>query len=464
MNTFSSFNLKATLLSPLFSMCLVAQEKQGISTSNYLSTSSIFLNPSSSVDSKTYTQLNLIGAEAFVMSNIAYLPGFSVYGHQKNESYIKNVTLRSMKMPKFLYANATLEGPAFVMSKRNYGAGFFMRARSVVNGNIASSQAMNALISQSAEGPIETNVNLKNTKLSAMTWMEYGANLGMIVKRDRNNLWSVGMNLRYLSGINLMYANLTQLKGSYNDSMINVQALDGKLRFTDFALNSGSGLGADFGVTYKKMLGDVKSYYPNSVRCNCKTLDYKYKVGVTLRDLGFIRFKKGTSSANVNASGNYYTDRNDTSYKSALQSVLNTTYSSKPIVATLPSALVAQLDWNFENNFYVNATLIKNLIPKSLTGAQSANLLAITPRYEIQQFTVAMPITFQQYLYPQLGFALRYRTFALGVDNLFPFVKAKNTYGMGVYFSAGISLFKNPACRKKQRRVDKCPTKILEHT
>jgi len=36
---------------------LNAQEKLGISNSNYSSTNSIFLNPSSSVDSRTYMQL-----------------------------------------------------------------------------------------------------------------------------------------------------------------------------------------------------------------------------------------------------------------------------------------------------------------------------------------------------------------------------------------------------------------------
>lgn len=454
-----------TGLSLILTLCSTAQEKLGIANSNYLSTQSIFLNPSSSADSKTYMQLNLISAGAFVMSNVAYIPGFSVYGHKGNEAYIQNPVLSSIKLPKFIYANATVEGPSFVISKRNYGAGFFVRARSVVQGNASSLSLVNALVSKENTGGSETmNVNAKNTRVSSMSWLEYGVNFSKIIKKERTNLWSVGVNLRYLSGINFMYANLTELKGYYNDTLVHVENMNGKIRFTDLALNSGRGLGADLGVTYKKMLSDVNSYYPNSVRCNCKTMDYKYKVSVALRDVGYIRFKKNTSSANVSGSGDYYTDRNDTSYKAAVASLLNTEFSSKPILASLPTALVGQLDWNFENNLYVNATIVKNIMPNSFTGVQSTNLISITPRYEWKQFEIAAPLTFHQFIYPQVGMALRYRSFAIGVDNIFPFIKAKNTYGAGVYFSAAISLFKNPACRKKLRKVDLCPTKILKNS
>ena len=463
MKKFPAYIFLMSILGTVVPLRIAAQEKSGISASNYLPTSGIFLNPTASVDSKTYMQLNLVGAGVFAMTNMAYIPDFSVYGHSKNAAYIQEVKLSTLKLPKYLYANATIDGPAFLISKRNYGGGFFIRARSVANINIASSQLMSALVTQeNTEGGDAMNVNIKNSRVSTMSWIEYGGNFGMIVKRDRKNLWSVAANLRYLSGTNLMYANLTQLKGFYNDTMVNIENVSGKLRFTDFALNSGKGFGADLGVTYKKMLGDVKSYYPNSVRCNCATMDYKYKVGLALRDVGFIKFKTGSSSDNVSSSGSYHTNTNDTSYKTALESILNTTFSGKPILASLPTALVGQLDWNFENNFYLNTTLVKNIMPNGLTGVQSPNILSISPRYEIREFTIATPLTLQRYIYPQLGLAVRYRTFAIGVDNLFPFVKAKNTYGMGVYFSAGISLFKNPACRKKKRRVDVCPTKILK--
>ena len=54
--------------------CSFSQEKLGIANSNFHPTSSIFLNPSSSVDSRTFAQLNLIGLNAFMVTNQMYLP------------------------------------------------------------------------------------------------------------------------------------------------------------------------------------------------------------------------------------------------------------------------------------------------------------------------------------------------------------------------------------------------------
>ncbi len=440
---------------------LRGQDRLGTSNSNYMSTQSIFMNPSSSVDSKTYMQLNLAGVNTFLMSNIVYAKDFSVYGHKNNEAYIQNLGFNSSRLPKFAYGSVNADGPAFVLSQGKYGFGVFVRGRSVVNVRAGSILSASSLSIQDNLNAGTTYVNLKNTKAATMSWLEYGGNFGMMIHRTRNTLLSGGINLRYLSGLNLMYANMTDLSGSYNDSLITVTNMSGKIRFTDLTYHAGRGLGMDIGVTFKKMQGNSSSYYPNSVRCACKTIDYKYKVGVALKDIGFIRFKNTTSSANVTGSGSYYTDRNDVSYLTALEQLSSTSFSDKPILASLPAALVAQLDWNFENHLYVNSTLVKSALPAGLTGVQSANYISVAPRYEWHNFEVSTPFTLQNFIYPLVGLGLRYRTFTIGVDNIIPFLKAKDTYGMGIYFSVGISLFKNPACKTKVRKVDSCPTKTL---
>src|ERR1035437_4165000 len=69
----------------LYFLPLSAQEKLGIANSNYSSTNSIFLNPSSSVDSRTFVQANLLGLNIYGMNNAAYLPLFSVYSAAKGD-------------------------------------------------------------------------------------------------------------------------------------------------------------------------------------------------------------------------------------------------------------------------------------------------------------------------------------------------------------------------------------------
>jgi hypothetical protein len=105
--------------------------------------------------------------------------------------------------------------------------------------------------------------------------------------------------------------------------------------------------------------------------------------------------------------------------------------------------------------------LVKNIVPVRWVGVQSPNLLSICPRYEFRHFELAMPLTFHRFLYPQLGFAFRLRSFVLGFDNVFPLFVKKNTYGLGVYVNLGISLYRNPACRGSAPSIADCPTNVL---
>jgi hypothetical protein len=457
--------MKHSVLALLISSFLISksQEKLGISNSNYSPTNSIYLNPSSSVDSKTYMQLNLAGVNAFYFSNIAYLPWLSVWRLKRHPGEIQLPKISSIKLKKFLYANVGIDGPAFVMSKRNYGAGIFVRARSVVDMRGIPYELTNSfLLKDPSSGiPKEDKINLKNIKASSMTWVEYGLNYGMIIKQEKRKLITLGANLKYITGINIFYANIKNMQGYYNDSIIQVDKIDGVLRYNTQAWGSGKGWGLDIGATYKKMLKPVDSYYPHSKLSNCDIIDYKYKLAVSLRDMGYIRFTKGAQKGDFNASGYFRKYGNAT--EDQVKTDLNLNFAPGNVLATLPTNLSVQFDWNLENHVYLNGTIVKSLLPHSLTGVQSPNLISLCPRFEFKQFELAMPLTFQKFLYPQLGFAFRLRSFSMGFDNLFPllFMKPK-TYGVGVYFNLAISLFRNQACKVKGRGIVDCPPNSLK--
>jgi hypothetical protein len=436
-----------------------AQEKLGISNSNYLSTGSIFLNPSASVDSRAYIQINLVGANAYFMNNLGYLPKFSLRSALRSNS-VEDFKISSLKLKKFLYAVACVDGPAFIISKRNYGGGFFTRARSVAEFKGVPFEVTNFLLNPDASGFLSfpLNVDLKNIRFSSMTWVEYGLNFGMMIKKESTNLLSLGGNIKYLTGVNIAYGYLKQFKTVIDRDRAAVDNLEGKLRFNEPGWNTGRGLGVDIGFTYKKMLEVIDRYYANSKKSNCKYVDYQYKFALALRDLGAINFKTKTSTSNIKASGQFNVDTNNRNvdFQKDLENNFNIVIENKPIRAALPTSLSMQLDYNFGYHFYLNTTVIKNLIPNSITGVQGANLISFCPRYELKNIELSMPLTFQKFLYPQLGAALRVRTFVLGFDNVFPLVIKKNTYGLNVYVSFGISIFSNQSCRKHIRRIDDC--------
>ena len=444
------------LLMPAFVM---AQEKLGIANSNYSSTNSIFLNPSSSVDSRTFVQLNLIGANAYLMTNQVYLPAFSIW--QMKKGYTQAPAVVTNKMKKFLYGNFSLDAPALVVSHRRIGIGIFFRGRAEIDIRRVPYQISRILFLHEFDTvvPPEASINLKNVKLSNMSWAEYGANFGMMIHKRNNVLITAGGNAKYLTGIDLFYANLQRFKGYIKDTTVNIEKLKGKVRVSQPGWKTGKGFGLDLGITYRRSFNsdvEYEGYYVNSKRSNCDCIDYQYKAGLSLLDLGYIKFPSKTYKAAIDGSL-YVQNYNDAGpLDSLIQTGFDTTVEyNKPITATLPTALSAQLDLNLTHHFYLNGTIIKNLIPGSATGVQRANLLSITPRFEHRQIEVAMPLTFHRFLYPQLGFAFRIRSFVFGMDNLFPLIIKKNTFGLNFYFNLGISMFKNPACHVKQTHKKK---------
>lgn len=436
------------------------QEKLGMSNSNYMPSYSAFLNPSNTVDSWTHQQINFVGINAYFMNNIAYLPKFRLWSIAKQTP---TLTLNNSKIQEFLrlkqfmYVTAEANGPAYFISKGLYSGGLFVRVRSVLNFINVPYQLTNMLLNQQTTGKTSDEINQKNVRLSNMSWMEAGLNFGRIIKRDRFTLITLAGNLKYISGINIAYGNLKHLKGYYNSSVLAVESLRGKVYYNQAKLNSGKGFGLDVGVTYKKMLGVVRNYYTHSVKSNCKYVDYKYKLGISLRDAGFVRFKTGTEKINAEGSANIYSSSSDGLLNSIKDNFNVSTVSNAPILASLPLSASAQFDYNFENSLFLNITVIKNLVPNNVVGAQGSNLISICPRFERKQVEVALPINFQRFIYPQLGLALRYRSIVLGFDNVFPLVIRKNTYGANVYISIGATAFVNPDCHRTLHSVDSCP-------
>jgi len=435
------------------------QEQLGNVSSNYLPSSAIFMDPCASTDSKVFMQLNLASPGVFAFSNMAYLPKFSVYSLGKG---LQNPVSSGFKLNQFIYANAFIDGPGIVLSTNNMGAGLFVRARSTVDVRGIPYELVDLLFQQNPNpASVQTNsIDKKNIKVSNLSWLEYGGNFAWIIKKEKREMWSIGGNLRYLSGINLFYFNINNIKGFYNDSIGQIDEIKAKLNFTAIQLNSGRGFGLDFGFSYKLMLKSVGSYFPNSKKSHCASIDYKYKLNMALRDAGAIYFTNNVTKGNLNTGGNFRTDTGATLTSATITKELNTLLYTGSAWAFLPSNLVAQFDYNFENGWFANATVVKNILPHSFTGAGSANLIAIAPRFVKKQVEVSMPITLQKFIYPQLGFYIRVRSCALGFENVFPLVFSKNTYGLGVYAKIAISLNKNPRCWRGGSGAADCPGNI----
>lgn len=455
--------MKSTQLFILFCVAgfmSVAQERLGIANSNYFSTTSIHLNPSSSVDCRTYMQLNLAGVNAFAKTNFAYLPAFNVAQIINPPQIIRSTTERK----SFLYAVGSVEGPTYIFSHRTYGIGFFTRVRGVADMRRVSYELASVLLNGNGIGSPDNRdlmgQSFRNAKFSSMSWAEFGVNFGKMIRRSRDELFILGGNLKYLSGINIMYANIIRFDSYNNDNgSFGVTDLNTKVVRNNSQFNSGRGFGLDIGITFKKMSDYVEKYYSNSKLSNCRYVDYKYKIGIALRDAGYIRFKGPTNKLTRSSGAGEYDPTRGAPFIDALQyNFSSSTTEGEPILASLPTALTGQFDYNFDNNIYLNFTAIKNLVPNRVTGVQSPDLISICPRVEFKKFEFGLPLTFQKFIHPQIGFGIRYRSFVIGVDNMIPLFIRRDTYGLNFYCSLAYSIFTNPVCGTRNSSVNNCPS------
>ncbi len=440
-------------ISLLFFFPALAQEKLGVANSNYSSTNSIFLNPSSSVDSRTLMQLNIIGLNFYMMNNVAYLPHFRVWSETGNE--FRDPQLSTISLKKFLDIKVELNAPSFVVSNREYGAGFFARVRAEGGVNNIPKEFVEMGLNPNFDSlSRHVDINVRNVKASEMTWLEYGINFGKMYFKHNKTIITYGINAKYLTGINIAYGNIYKLNAKINESQFDIYNFKAKIRYNEPGWNTGKGVGIDLGVTYKKTLNFVENYYSNSQKSNCKFIDYQYKVGVSLLDVGAIRFTKNTFVGDISGSATLM-DFKHGNVDSVFRADFDVSQEmNKPILACLPTAISIQADYNLGHHIYVNGTIIQGLTVARIVGVQRTNLISIAPRYETRNLEIAIPLTFHRYIYPQLGFAIRFRTFVLGLDNVLPIIRKQNTYGVNVYFNFGISLFKNPKCKVSHPRYN----------
>lgn len=457
---FDCISMKRVLLfAVLFGLhCfLKSQEREGMSLSNYQLTINHGLNPAFTNDSRTYLQLNLIGLNVGMYNNLLQLTNFKATNLVQSPGQLPAYTPVAGNAKKFLYLAALVDAPSFFISKGKIGAGIFFKARSVADIRRMPYQITDFLLSDNSPDESQSvDISARNAKIANMSWVEYGGNFSYMYKHRAYDIISIGANLKYLTGLNLQYAKLKNLEAAYVPSVSIIANIDGVYRSSAFAWKAGSGFGTDLGITFKRTLKQADSYNAHMMRSvtKCKPMDYEFKLGLSVRDLGFIKFKKETAVMTIAGSGTI--NNNSTPRDELEKNFSQETTNGTAITAFLPLALNLHGDYNFGHHVYVGGIIQKALTPNSLTGVMASDYAAIIPRYETKNLELALPVSLNNFRQPELGFAFRFRTFVLGADNLLPFIKTANVKTMGIYLNFGWSLFRNQKCKTVVRKIDDC--------
>ena len=433
---------------------ILAQENQGLIFDNYNPVNGQFINPSIIVDAKPWLDINLVGASVFVFNNYLFYPNTTLlsFGSFTSEPSLKE-DVSTIKA----YESAFVTGPSasLVIGRQSFSV--YSNVRTISNGiNIPSVLAKKS----TQEGLDSSDIgiyNIKNARAKVMAWGEIGITYGGIIRTRETNMITAAVSVKRLFGLQNSSVNFKEAELIVvNPDSVVVVSNTGTYSYTEPSFNAGRGWGINAGATFKKMKGNVTHYIPHSTFSDCRIIDYKYKIGISLLDIGYINFKNEAFYGDLEDITLIDTiDANDDILEEAKRLASGNRYT-----APLPMAASVQVDYNINDNFFLNGTIIQRLPSKNSYGAERANLLAITPRYESKYIGVSIPVSYVNYEEAYVGLAFRLAFLSIGTENILPWFVKQDINMVSFYFYLKITLFKSPPCRDKKYK-DKSEEYIL---
>lgn len=465
-----------------------AQEMQGYINSNYAGITGAPLNPTSILNSRYFFDLNLIGLHLNLDNNYIYLakdeykftrflsPNAEFPEHQvrvsqtrfENRVYYDHFN-ESLKRA---YGQVKVIGPGVMYNRNDFAVGLSTSVR-----NIFSADDIPFEIAKfGAEGfdyyPLHrirfTNNN--NFRAGSLSFAEIAGTFAHTIIKENLNHFSAGITVKGLLGfgggiwtvdnIDYMLPNgdtiIVYNANGTGAVSLPINYVNNDILFPNPFI-SGMGIAADLGVTYQlRKRGHTNRKY---AACEQPFEDYYYKVGVSLIDIGYIKFTKNTQQITLeNASGTWYdfTRRDIGNLDLLFRSVSGTfgpdstsLISYDPFKIFLPSAASVQFDYNYNDNIFVNASFVYPILLNGFTLARPVTL-SLTPRYESDYFELAVPFTLHNYIHPRLGLSLRFSSITVGTDKLGGFFGLNHFTGMDFYFTIKLSKIKGK-CRSKMK-------------
>lgn len=458
------------LLAPYVS----AQNNFGSLQSNYTPTNSLYINPTSILDAKVWLDINIAGAGAYVNNNLVYLKDqrwFDVArdGRRGQVNLTEDDVEFDQGRNKYhAYNRNFVQGPSVVWSQGDHAAGLSTGFRSYtdVRGvpDYVAYFIEYGVPDYTAQHDIQ--YDLKKLRMASSQFGEIKATYAYTFLKRRRDMFMVGGSISKLFPVAGAGMNIYDLDFLVdNDSLIRFDHMEVDAMYTpNPQFNWGKGWGLDLGFTFQRMQGEAASYYPNSPRYGCRQNPYLYKLGVSIMDLGSIKFPEDqvlyAGYDFENFDWYHYQDAdvnedNAVDLFAAQESDITSGNVRKPYKMSLPTFVSVQFDYNaWASRIYVNATLVQGIpAGKNTFGVRHANSLSVTPRYESYWIDFALPFSLYEYRYPQMGASLRLGPITLGTDKLWSWISRTNLYGADIYFHLKVPIRYNLKCKGRMKSI-----------
>ena len=461
---------------------------------NYAGVTGAQLNPSAIHNSKTYFDLQLIGADLFIQNNYLFMArkdyrfghffqsGYTLPSHQEQYGTEERIFYAvSNKRFKNVFLDIRINGPGAMLVWKKHAFAITTSFRSMVSGQHIPYEIANFAYLGLNYSP-QQNINYIDSdpfRVSAMAWSEIGLTYAYEVYAHGFNKISAGISVKRLFG----YAGLYEYTRNINyivpnDSTINVKNLNAEYdislpySYSDNKAGSnlvvGHGMGFDLGFTYSRLKRMHEETYSGRL-CEKPYEDYLYRVGIALVDIGAIRFTSNALTYSIDNKSSYWENVNRIKFNS-IQQILDTLsfqFYGDPNAAKrdnkfyiwLPATLSIQFDYHYTQFWYINGSLLYGIkiAPNSIYRPAD---LSITPRYERDWFEADIPVSLYDWYLPRIGLSLRFYYLTIGTDKLGWFFHMSNLTGMDFYFTIKYFLgkgscrsYKSKGCQEKNFQI-----------
>jgi hypothetical protein len=460
-----------------------AQEMWGVTASNYSGSTGVLINPTSISISKLYQDVNIMAFDIFLENNYAYIPqkDYSLFGLISGKSTLPKYGPDGLpfdhyttKNNKFVYSSQVIKGPSYMVAIGRSAFAFHTGARMLTSAyDIPLEIANFGYYGLKYKPQHNTNYNSSNFGSTALSLGEIGLTYAYDFRKISMESWTAGITVNrlfslgggYLSANNVNYIVV-------NDSAINFKNLNAEIGYSlplDYNTNAfpdsgplvkGGGFGFDIGVTFQNK---VLSYQRKRISklCRQRYIDYYYRIGVSLLDVGFVNFRKNTQVQTFDNVSQYWMNIDTLKYinvnhlASSLSQVFygdpNASHTADKMRVFLPTAFSVQADYRIYRNWYAGAILIHPIKLGKAFIRRPAQVVLI-PRYETHDLEFSLPLSLYDYHHFRIGASVRYNWLTFGSDDLLGLFGINDFTGIDFYLAVKIN-FRKGFCGRYGRNV-----------
>jgi len=462
------------------------QSMYGMTLDNYAGVNNIGINPSGIQNSKTWLDIQFLGAGQFIQNDYLYQQKsdysflhFFQGGYRwptHSEGYgteVRTFYHYDNLRPKNAYISNQVLGPSAMLIWGRHAFAVTTSFRNVVSVHDMPYDLANFFylgLNYRPQQKINYN-DIRPFSFAQMAWAEIGLTYSYEVYGRGFNRINAGISVKRLLGYAGVYARSSNVNYTViDDSTMQITNLNAEMGLSvpvNYNTNAisgtnafrGGGFGVDLGITYTRLIKPHQEQYFTRF-CEQHYEDYLYRVGLALVDAGAIRFNSNAQKVAIDNRSSYWDQLTRIKFSSINQMIDTISikfYGDRKAARVadkftlwLPSVLSVQFDYHLTAFTYVNASLIYP-VSFSRISVQRPAELSLTPRYERRWLEVSLPVSLYDWYLPRVGLAVRVYGVTLGCDKLGGFFNMSEFTGIDFYFAVKFFLDKG-SCHEKSNK------------